>query len=121
MGGNRRYGEYSLCSFNFYKYEAIFIQNNNSGFLVKPFSPLHYFHSIVFPVSSLKLLHPFYAHYSFENETSFPPLTVAPKTNPALINTKFLIMYCPSKVKPYGKTVHTFSGKMISGNAVPGI
>ena len=36
-----------------------------------------------------KLLNPFYVHYSFKNEIIFPPLTVAPKTNPALIKTKF--------------------------------
>ena len=48
-----------------------------------------------------------------------PPRTVAPTTKPALISTKFLMIYCPSKVGAYGIRVNVSVGKSINGVIVP--
>ncbi len=47
-------------------------------------------------------------------------LTVPPITIPALIRIRFLMMYCPSNVRPNGTWVKQISGNSISGKNVPG-
>src|SRR6185295_3798769 len=42
-----------------------------------------------------------------------PPRTVAPRTIAPLINTRFLMMYCPSIVGTNGAQVKTSDGKRI--------
>ncbi len=57
----------------------------------------------------------------YGSATSRPPRTVAPITRPALISTKFLMMYCPSSVGTKGTIWKTWSGKRKIGMAVPTI
>ena len=48
-------------------------------------------------------------------------LTVAPKTSPALIKIKFLMIYWPSKVGTKGKIVNVSLGNRTNGVNVPSI
>src|SRR5436309_1589230 len=50
-----------------------------------------------------------------------PPRTVAPTTIPALISTRFLMMYCPSRVGAHGKRAKTSWGNSAMGVKVPSI